>query len=465
MLRHVIWLLLCAWLSLSAPASMAQSPGDCDTSDVTNEESVFQCMASLRAGTRPDTRLLDPRAIQDCSKLIDVYVSIARRSGVAVPRGAEGERVPSCAIMARVMERMSGKRPVWASCANYPGRFEADHMKACLSEFLPRFYGGARTLESLRGCPDALGEYQRALSFATARHERAGGPPAGFMPPSCEVLETAGIVKPSAVVATAPAPTPDASTATPAAAPVALPPVVATLPSTACGNYEPTRAHLERCLGGSIGSYTDCRALRSAYVAKLRQDHGGLPSGYQPPPCDELNPIVEQNQARRNVRPPPPPPPPSTPSMTAEEMLWAFVGWLNGRAFAIHIAVFAAAAFYTRHLMQTGKLFVPKLSVARVFFNSQVNRWLLVAHIAAGAIGYQYFSGGTADAFPKWIASAGAALIVASFGMAVLIFTPFFSGGGGGGHGPSTPGPTQTRPRSETPPPKQRTSKQRGDTF
>ncbi|MFM0053737.1 hypothetical protein [Caballeronia grimmiae] len=162
------------------------------------------------------------------------------------------------------MAQLKGSPPAWSACTGYPGHFDPAHMKACLDRFLPGYYGGRRSLQSLTGCADATQQYELALRDATVTKERTMSAtlPEGYQKPDCAVV--AGMIG----------------------------------KGSACLNYAATPAHVQQCLGADALRLPDCSLMRQAYETSLRQAYGGgLPPGYAALTCDQLGDLVGQAKA------------------------------------------------------------------------------------------------------------------------------------------------------------------------
>jgi hypothetical protein len=240
----------------------AQS-ADCGHPDPTNFDQVFACMSSLHFGGQGQgPNVFVQSGITSCSAAAHQYSSALRKSRVS-PQEIP-DLIPSCDVLAKGMAQLKGAPPAWSACTDYPGHFDAAHMKACLDRFLPGYYGGRRSLQSLNGCADATQQYELALKAATIAKDRTMSVilPEGYQKPDCAVV--AGMIG----------------------------------KGSACLNYEPSAGHVQQCLGADFVHYPSCIAMRQVYETKLRQAYGGgFPPNYAALTCDQLAGLVGQATA------------------------------------------------------------------------------------------------------------------------------------------------------------------------
>ena len=251
----------------TATLVFAQFTDACRNPDPTNFDQVFACLSADRfSNGRP---VFASAALPSCDDAAHLYRAALQKSGL--PFALASDRTPSCAMLSRALEAFTGQPPAWSRCTDYPGRFDPAHMKACLAQFLPRHYGGRKTLSSLNGCLDATREYETALRAATLIGDPThfhGGLPTGYDKPDCAQMAS----------------------------------VFGQQQTSACADYTPGLPHLQRCLGPEVERFTSCPALRQRYEDKLRQAYGGpLPSSYAPLPCDQLAPLTQAAQARQTA--------------------------------------------------------------------------------------------------------------------------------------------------------------------
>lgn len=218
MVRAALLLLLVCLLGLPAAHAQRRSTGmpvaDCDRTDATTVEGVYQCMMTFRSAETDTFSRFERMSLQGCYVTGSFYLQALQASGAADTRrqkrgDALRQEAPTCDILAKALARVQGKMPAWGYCTDYPGRFDAQHMKQCLEGYLPASSRG-RTLQSLRGCQEAIDTYERAIRSGAAYHEiersgtakehyfkqRAGIPdlPFNYERPSCEALIATGIV-------------------------------------------------------------------------------------------------------------------------------------------------------------------------------------------------------------------------------------------------------------------------------
>jgi hypothetical protein len=267
----VCWLIVAMAIVLSEPAK-AQGSTNCIRPDPANYDQVYACMSSAHYGnqqTGPNF-FTQNMVVSSCQALAMKYAAVMTRAGAS--REEAIELVPSCAMLAKVTEAMVGKAPMWGACTDYPGHFDAGHMKACLTEFLPLY--NRSSLDHVPSCQVAVVEYETALKNSTIVKGRtiANGLPDGYARPTCQDV--------AAVIGNK---------------------------GAECQAYAPTIEHVRQCLAGVADRISDCMALRQTYETKLRQSYGGvLPSGYTPLTCQQLDPILaevkrKQEEARQQA--------------------------------------------------------------------------------------------------------------------------------------------------------------------
>lgn len=208
----------------------AQS-ADCGHPDPANFDQVFACMSSLHFGGQGQgANVFVQSGITSCNAAAHQYASALRKSRVS-PQEIH-QLIPSCDFLAKGMEQLKGAPPAWSACTGYPGHFDPAHMKACLDRFLPGYYGGRRSLQSLNGCADATQQYELALrdaTIVTTDRSMTATLPQGYQKPDCAVV--AGMIG----------------------------------KGSACLNYAPNAAHVQQCLGAD--------AIR---LARLQRDAASL---------------------------------------------------------------------------------------------------------------------------------------------------------------------------------------------
>lgn len=257
--RRLVFLAAIAMCSTTAHPQSA----DCGHPDPTNFDQVFACMSSLHFGAQGQgPNVFVQTGITSCSAAAHQYASALRKS--RVPPQEIPDLIPSCDVLAKGMAQLKGSPPAWSACTDYPGHFDPAHMKACLDRFLPGYYGGRRSLQSLNGCGDATQQYELALRDANITKDRTMSAilPEGYQKPDCAVV--AGMIG----------------------------------KGSGCLNYAPNAAHAQQCLGTDAMRLPDCSLMRQAYETRLRQAYGGgLPPSYVALTCDQLGDLVGQAKA------------------------------------------------------------------------------------------------------------------------------------------------------------------------
>ncbi len=291
--RHIILVLMLAAAALPA---LAQD-GSCRNPDPTSFDQVLACMSSLRyeKGMAKGQNVFENNiGTRPCMSIAGTYLQGVQGPGPM--RGDETSRLlPSCAIFAQAVEAFTGKPADWSACTNYPGKFDAGHMRACLTQFVPSYYGGKRAPGAVGGCQGILDDYERALLRASVsiegRYMRNTLPP-GYVRPSCEAVAD--------IFATTARPSPPSL----AQSSPLRPHLIQTETTSAwkqCLGYTPdaVAAHIAQCLGEASGRENSCINLRRLYETKLREAYGGgLPPGYVLAPCASLMATLEAKQRR-----------------------------------------------------------------------------------------------------------------------------------------------------------------------
>lgn len=306
-MKRAVWGFLLA--ASAADPVFAQSEA-CATVDPDNFDQVYACLSSLQ---RSDGRTMAHGNLDaaPCRTVIARYRGAVRGHGVRLrsrePRANAEPLYPSCALLARVVQDMTGKAAYWSGCLDYGASPPAEHLSQCLKTVIPGYYGaeGGRGRQRLQGCGEVFGAYEIGLRSATPDY----GLPPGYVRPDCQLAadylaqpgETASTVPP--VSAPSPATPPAASApsgtgqGTPATAPPAVSPPPRALPLpgaggpqwAACLNYDPDNlaAHLRACLGTGrdMRRMKECREVQAAYLARLKQAYGRLPENYLVLPC------------------------------------------------------------------------------------------------------------------------------------------------------------------------------------
>lgn len=291
--RSALILLLAA---ASFPAS--GQDGSCRNPDPTSFDQVFACMSSFRygKGAAKDVNVFENNiGTANCRSIAGRYLQALQTSGVA--RDEAFRLLPKCAIFAQAVEAFSGKPAYWSACTDYPGKFDPDHMRACVTRFVPGYYGGKRAPGAVGGCQGILEDYERGLMAANLEVEgrRLSGNnklPPGYVRPSCEtVADILAATTPGARLALA-------------QSQIFQPHIILTAGTaswTQCLGYTPAgvAAHIAQCLGEDIGTARECIGLRRRYETKLKEAYGGgLPPGYVAAPCGPLMAVIEEKQRR-----------------------------------------------------------------------------------------------------------------------------------------------------------------------
>ena len=324
-MKRTVWLFLLA-VSAAHPA-WAQSDA-CATVDPENFEQVYACMSSLQ---RSDGRTMAHGNLDTapCRTVIARYRGAVRGHGVRLrsrePRAKSEPLYPSCALLARVVQDMTGKAAYWSGCLDYGSLPPAEHLRQCLKTVLPGYYGvgQGRGAQRLRGCGEVLGAYETGLRAAMPDN----GLPPGYSRPDCQLAADV-LAQPGEETAAAPPVSAPSIPAAPPAAPVPSnlapdPPATATpppvspparprpLPGTgqpqwaACLNYDPDNlpAHLRACLGTGreMRRMHECREVQAAYMAKLIQAYGRLPENHIVLPCSVADGYLAEFRAEEEA--------------------------------------------------------------------------------------------------------------------------------------------------------------------
>lgn len=175
-MKRAVW---GVFLGLAAPAAWAQSEA-CATVDPDNFEQVYACLSSLQ---RPDGRTMAHSHLDTapCRTLIARYRGAVRGQGVRLrsrePRAKSEVLYPSCALLARVVQDMTGQAAYWSGCLDYGSLPPAEHLSQCLKTVIPGYYGAerGRGRQRLQGCGEVFGAYEIGLRAAMADHSLPPG--------------------------------------------------------------------------------------------------------------------------------------------------------------------------------------------------------------------------------------------------------------------------------------------------
>lgn len=313
-MKRAGWLFLLA--ASAADPALAQSEV-CAAVDPNDFDQVYACLSSLQ---RSDGRTMAHGNLDaaPCRTVIARYRGAVRGRGVR-PRSREPQAnaeplYPSCALLARVVQDMTGKAAYWSGCLDYGATPAAEHLGQCLKTVLPGYYGAGpgRGAQRLQGCGDVLGAYETGLRSATPDY----GLPPGYVRPDCR-LAADYLTQQGAAVSPAPAPAPSNPTqdAPAAATPSTVPPPVRSVPLpgagaggpqwAACLNYDPDNlpAHLRACLGTGrdMRRMKECREVQAAYMARLKQAYGRLPENHIVLPCSVADGYLAEFRAEEEA--------------------------------------------------------------------------------------------------------------------------------------------------------------------
>ncbi len=329
--------LLCL-LALGLSSTARAQEGPCATADPENYDQVYACLSSLQ---RPDGRTMAHGNLDtaSCRSMIARYHRALRGRGGRTrsrePQADPEPLDPSCTLLARVVQDMTGKAAYWSGCLNYGSLPPAEHLSQCLKTVLPGYYGArpGRGLQRSQGCGDVFGAYEIGLRSAAADN----GLPPGYVRPDCQLaadyLTQQGAVVPPAPApsipaapgqnaplsssllppAAAPAPSNPTQDAPAAATPSTVPPPVRSVPLpgaggpqwAACLNYDPDNlpAHLRTCLGTGreMRRMKECREVQAAYMARLKQAYGRLPENHIVLPCSVADGYLAEFRAQEEA--------------------------------------------------------------------------------------------------------------------------------------------------------------------
>lgn len=290
--RIVFGLLLLLGLLPPGGAAVTRPSADCAATDPENFEQVYACMSSFRRGER---NAFAPVLSSDCRSIRMIYLEALTVSGLK--REDAKTRVPSCALLARVVKDMTGKEPYWAGCLDFGSLPLKDHLARCLDRFIPGYYGGAgRSARKMQGCGEILGAYEQGLRAASGEYTL----PKGYTRPDCALVANylgAGQSAPTKPQGPGEergegqgaGQTPGAGVGTAPAQSQVPRPGSGQPQWAACLNYDPANlpAHLRQCLGTGpdMRRLQDCRQVQAAYTARLIQAYGRLPENHLILPC------------------------------------------------------------------------------------------------------------------------------------------------------------------------------------
>lgn len=451
LLGRIAMILMLGAAALPAAAQDAK----CRNPDPASFDEVFACMSSVRyeKGMAKGRNAFEANiGSSTCQGIALKYLHAVR--GSSPIREELAKLLPSCRIFAQAVEAFTGKSAFWATCTDYPGKFDPGHMRACLTEFVPRFYGGNRAPGQVKGCQGILEDYERALLAASGvtiegralRHKL----PPGYVRPSCEAVAdifaaTAQPFRPA--LAQGPAPRPH---------------LIRTASASSwkqCLGFRPDNAvaHVAQCLGNDIARTSDCRSVRQLYEEKLQQAYGGeLPPDYVTIPCAQLNAVLEEHQRRLAAARM------QTPANegaaigrqidTGRQASWGDMAAaaIDFRGFLAHLAVMGAFLFIAVRMIRSGA-WRPTLQSRRFIFSPWMKK--LQGFVQLGLLVFGIFF-----LEPEWnwawLAGAVAAgLVVLLITQLMLLFGVFRPAGGliVGAVGEEPPAPRPTAPRPPAP--------------
>jgi hypothetical protein len=245
------------------------------TADPESYDQVYNCMAGYRytTGVGSDmNRFVNNIGTSSCRSIQVRYTAALKEAGI-VDYPEIANRTPSCEILARVSEEMTGKPAYWSGCLGYPGPSLSGHVERCLSTSLVA--GGAQQAAGLaryRNCPQVIQEYERLLGASTT----SGRLPEDYTTPECAEINTL----------------------------VAKWTGQDTESIAACTGYDPAnqQAHLEACLAlpdQQLIFLRDCLQVRQMYEQKLAGANGRLPPGYSMLPCSATEGILARAEKAR----------------------------------------------------------------------------------------------------------------------------------------------------------------------
>ena len=126
---------LLALLGFTRPVGAVGS-ADCAATDPENFDQVYACMSSFRRGSGTRNAFAHI-AVQDCRSIRMSYLVALTTSGLK--RDEAHQRVPSCALLARVAKEMTGKDAYWSGCLEFGSLPVKDHLARCLDRFIPGY--------------------------------------------------------------------------------------------------------------------------------------------------------------------------------------------------------------------------------------------------------------------------------------------------------------------------------------
>ena len=276
---------LLALLGFTRPVGAVGS-ADCAATDPENFDQVYACMSSFRRGSGTRNAFANI-AVQDCRSIRMSYLVALTTSGLK--RDDAHQRVPSCALLARVAKEMTGKDAYWSGCLEFGSLPVKDHLARCLDRFIPGYYGGGRAARKLQGCGEILGAYEQGLRAASGEFAL----PEGYARPDC------ALVADYLGAGQAPQPAPAQGQEAPRKPPQGQP------QWARCLNYDPANlpAHLRQCLGTGpdLRRLKECPQVQAAYTERLIQAYGGLPENYLVLPCPVADGYLAEFRAQEEA--------------------------------------------------------------------------------------------------------------------------------------------------------------------
>jgi hypothetical protein len=238
--------------------------------DPTNYKQVFDCISAYRLpgiGGAQGPRYFESAVGMGCGDLKRRYRHVLTdKAKLEVSEAAE--RVPSCAVFAKVSEAWTGQTPYWSSCLDYkPG--EA-HLRNCVEAFVSGYYGENALKTHAVNCEQVNKQYERGL-----KHAHAGALPENYTEPDCALADRLA-----------------AEWRGPPPAHLA-----------GCAGYDATHVeqHMDRCLtaGRFFTRLRTCGDVRAQYERNLVLVNGALPKDYKTLSCDQAKEVLAKAEKER----------------------------------------------------------------------------------------------------------------------------------------------------------------------
>jgi hypothetical protein len=251
-------------------AGPAYASSSCLSANPSSVSDVFECVATATVNQYNNANPFTNTQKAQCMNLKMVYSNVLMQNGLA--RDKVEEKLPTCAVFAKVLKDLNGEAPTWEACLGYDG--SVNHMVTCLSNLTKNPNANGRQSQLLNNCAVAAMSYEAMLMSVNDNNKMTL--PDNYKRPDCDTY-LSRLQSVNSEVAEAP-----------------------------CAGFSASNInqHARKCLLSEprltkSNSTLSCQLLRQTYQVKVIQVYGKVPDGFRLMACSALEPIMDEITALR----------------------------------------------------------------------------------------------------------------------------------------------------------------------